>query len=117
MATWIEQFDRLSWLSGSDAICTYQRYGAMFGFALAVVAMIGTPILASAVRQEAGVGSIQATGVALIGPHGVVVGTVVNGRIPGRLATPIIIAPTISGITGLREIIIDQAHMLAMPAG
>ncbi len=88
----------------------------MFGFALAVVAMIGTPILASAVRRDAGVGSIQAIGVALIGPHGIVVGTVVNVHIPGSPATPIIIAATIFGITGLPETIIDQAHMPAIPA-
>jgi hypothetical protein len=38
MNAWIKQVDWLSWVSGLDAISTYQRYGAMFGFALAVVA-------------------------------------------------------------------------------
>jgi hypothetical protein len=148
---WIEQFEWLSWISGLDAISTYERYGAMFGFALAVVAfslavvvrsrkgkgkgrwerrgwlviigglgveavgsmsdefglqlvgllliMIGTPILGWAVRREAGVGLIQAIGIALIGPLGVIVGTVINGHIPGDPATPFIIAAMIIGIT------------------
>jgi hypothetical protein len=150
---WIKQFDWLSWVSGLDAISTYERYGAMFGFALAVVAfclavvvrsrkgkgkwerrgwlvtigglgveavgsmsdewglellgllliMIGTPILGWALRREAGVGFIQAIGIALIGPLGVIVGTVVNGHIPGGPATPIIIAAMIIGITGLPD--------------
>jgi hypothetical protein len=150
---WIKQFEWLSWVSGLDAISTYERYGAMFGLALGVVAfclavvvrsrkgkgrwerrgwlvtisglaaeavgsmsdefglqllgllliMIGTPILGWAVRREAGVGLIQAIGIALIGPLGIIVGTVVNGHIPGGPATPIIIAGMIIGITGLPD--------------
>jgi uncharacterized membrane protein len=65
--------------------------------------VIGTPILGWALRREAGVGLVQAIGIALIGPLGVVVGTAINGHIPGGPATPIIIAAMIIGITGLPD--------------
>jgi uncharacterized membrane protein len=65
--------------------------------------MIGTPVLGWALRREVGVGVFQAIGIALIGPLGVIVGTAVNGHLPGGPATPLIITAMIIGITGLPD--------------
>ena len=162
---WIKQVEWPTWVSGLDAVSTYNRYGVVFGFALAVVVfclvvvvrsrkgkgkwerrgwwvavgglgavaigslseygipegvfdpgngfglelvgflliMIGTPILGWAMRTEAGIGRIRAAGIALIGPIGVVAGTVVNGHVPGGPATPIILTAVIIGFTGLPD--------------
>jgi uncharacterized membrane protein len=162
---WIKQVEWPTWVAGLDAVSTYNRYGVMFGIALAVVVvclavvvrsrtgkgkwerrgwwltvgglgavaagslseygipedlfdsssgfalsmlgflliMIGTPVLAWAVRREVGVRLFKAIGIALIGPLGVIFGTAVNGHLPGGPATPLIITAMIIGITGLPD--------------
>ena len=162
---WIEQVEWPEWISGLGAVSTYNRYGVIFGLALAVMVfclavvvrsrtgkgkwerrgwllavgglgavaigalseygipeevfdpgngfalelagflliMIGTPILGWGVRREAGVDRIKASGIALIGPIGVVAGIAVNGHVPGGPATPIIVTAMIIGVTGLPD--------------
>jgi hypothetical protein len=162
---WLTQVQWPSWVSGLDAVSTYNRYGVIFGLALSVVVfclavvvrsrrgkgkrerrgwwmtvgglgavavgslseygipeamfdpsngfglellgflfvMIGTPVLGWAVRSEAGVGRLQAIGIAIIGPVGVLVGLAVNGHLPSGPAMPLIVAAMVVGITGLPD--------------
>jgi hypothetical protein len=99
---------------GAVAIGSLSEYGisedlfdASNGFGLELLGflliMIGTPILGSALRREAGVGRIKSVGVALIGPIGVIGGLVINGHLPSGPAMPIIVAVMVVGITGLPD--------------
>jgi uncharacterized membrane protein len=101
------KWERRGWLVTIGGLGV-EAVGSMsdeWGFELLglLLIVIGTPILGWALRREAGVGLVQAIGIALIGPLGVVVGTAINGHIPGGPATPIIIAAMIIGITGLPD--------------
>ena len=55
---WIKQVEWPTWVSGLDPISTYNRYGVMFGFALAVV----VACLVVVVRSRAGKGKWERRG-------------------------------------------------------
>lgn len=78
------------------------------GFALELlgfmVVALGTILLGWAVHRESGVGAVASTGIALIGPVGIVVGTAVIGHLPSGPASFLMVASIILGVTGLASI-------------
>jgi hypothetical protein len=83
---WITQVEWPTWVSGLDAISTYNRYGIIFGFALAVLVFC----LAVVVRSRIGKGKWERRGwwVAVGGLGAVAIGSLSEYGIPEDLFDP-----------------------------
>lgn len=83
---WIKQVEWPTWVSGLDAISTYNRYGIIFGFALAVVVIC----LGVVVRSRTGRGKWERRGwwVAVGGLGAVAIGSLSEYGIPEDLFDP-----------------------------
>jgi uncharacterized membrane protein len=77
---WIKQVDWPTWVSGLDAVVIYNRYGVIFGLALAVVVIC----LAVVVRSRRGKGERERRGwwVAVGGLGGVAIGSLTEYGLP-----------------------------------
>lgn len=77
---WIKQVELPTWVSGLDAISTYNRYGVIFGFALAVVVFC----LAIVVRSRKGKGKWERRGwwVTIGGLGAVAIGSLTEYGLP-----------------------------------
>ena len=77
--------------------------GNGFGLSLLgfLVIAVGTAVLGWAVRRETGVSRIQSIGIALVGPVGIVAGTVLVEHLPSGPAFLLIVAGIIIGAAGL----------------
>jgi hypothetical protein len=83
---WITQVEWPTWVSGLDAISTYNRYGIIFGFALAVVVFC----LIVVVRSRKGKGKWERRGwwLAVGGLGAVAIGSLSEYGIPEDLFDP-----------------------------
>ena len=79
--------------------------GCGFGLELVgfMIIAVGTVVLGWAVHREVGAGTIPSTGIALVGPVGIVNGTAIVGHLPSGLSSLVILAAITIGVVGLPD--------------